>query len=338
MNINKAIEISDARIQFVSLVDEAANMRTFLITKGKDGSAEFSTYGKILKVNDETHYITGIVYEPMVEDAHGNYMTEEEIQKAAYWFAKNGDQVDLQHSFEAVEGIAVVENYIAPSDMQVGGTLVSKGTWMMTAEVINPEVWKAVQRGEITGFSMGGIGRYSEEDVKLSQGGQTATQKEKQEKLSLFKRFGAMLGFDVVEKGTLTERHEIETIGFSNGTQSTEISAQADKAKGKDSSSVKSINKEEKQVDKQEIQQMAREAVKKALDERSTVEQTSQREAQADTVEKAEKTEAMIREMVEQTVTKAIQPILAARGVPSNLNDTNTTVEKTADIFQGLFV
>ncbi len=108
--VQKAVEISDAKIQFVSLVDKAANLKRFLITKQADGQAQFSTYSKILKVDAATHYITGIVYEPMTEDAHGNFMTEDEIRKAAYWFAKNGDKVDLQHSFETADGLTVVEN------------------------------------------------------------------------------------------------------------------------------------------------------------------------------------------------------------------------------------
>ena len=108
--VQKAIEISDAKIQFISLVDKAANKRQFLVTKQEGGSAQFSTTAKIVKVDAATHYITGIVYEPLAEDAHGNFMTEEEIRKAAYWFAKNGDKVDLQHSFESAEGLAVVDN------------------------------------------------------------------------------------------------------------------------------------------------------------------------------------------------------------------------------------
>ena len=43
MKVEKAIEISDAKIQFVSLVDKAANKRQFLITKADDGQAQFST-------------------------------------------------------------------------------------------------------------------------------------------------------------------------------------------------------------------------------------------------------------------------------------------------------
>lgn len=191
MKIEKAIAISDAKIQFVSLVDKAANKRRFLITKASDGQAQFSTTGKILKVDESSHYITGIVYEPLVEDAHGNYMTEDEIRKSAYWFAKNSDKVDLQHSFEQVDGVSVVENYVAPSDMTIADQPITKGTWVMTVEVNNPEIWNKVQKGEVTGFSMGGVGKYSETETELPE---TA------EKRGVFKKLASLLGFDVVEK------------------------------------------------------------------------------------------------------------------------------------------
>ena len=42
-NIEKAIEIRDARIRFVSLVDKAANLQSFLVTKNKDGEASFKS-------------------------------------------------------------------------------------------------------------------------------------------------------------------------------------------------------------------------------------------------------------------------------------------------------
>ena len=47
--IIKTRSISDAQIQFVSLVDKAANKKSFLITKSEDGKASFSAYGKIVK-------------------------------------------------------------------------------------------------------------------------------------------------------------------------------------------------------------------------------------------------------------------------------------------------
>lgn len=206
MKVEKAIEISDAKISFVSLVNKAANKRQFLITKADDGQAQFSTLGKILKVDETTHYVTGIVYEPLVEDAHGNFMTEEEIRKAAHWFAKNGDKVDLQHSFEAVEGVAVVETYVAPCDMEIGGETVIKGSWIMTAEITNTEVWEKVQKGEVTGLSMGGVGKYSETETTLAASAESA---------GLFARLAKALGFDVVKKGEVKDIYD-ESVKSSN--------------------------------------------------------------------------------------------------------------------------
>ena len=153
--IEKAYAITDAKISFVSLVDKAANKKQFLITKAEHGSASFASYGRIVNADADSHYITGIVYEPLTEDAHGNYMTEQEITKAAYWFAKNGNQVDVQHSFEPLEKAAVVESYVAPCDMSVGEQAIKKGTWMMTVEVDDPDIFEKVQKGEITGFFHG---------------------------------------------------------------------------------------------------------------------------------------------------------------------------------------
>lgn len=209
-NVQKAIAITDARISFVSLVDKAANKRSFLITKATDGNAQFSTYGRIIKADAEHHFITGIVYEPNTEDAHGNFMTEEEITKAAYWYAKNGNQVDLQHDFEALESADVVESWVAKADFNIGDETVKKGTWLMTVEVADEDVWNAVQKGEITGFSMGGVGKYDTEDTDLENiekdGTPTAT--EQAERKGIFKKLAAMLGIDVVEKGEMKDEYD----------------------------------------------------------------------------------------------------------------------------------
>ena len=223
-SINKAIEIFDAKIQFVSLVAKAANKRQFIITKDDGGAAQFSTYGKILKADAETHYVTGIVYEPLTEDSDGNFMTEAEIQKAARWFAKNGDKVDVQHSYEAVDGATVVESYIAPCDLTIEDTLVVKGTWVMTVEIENATLWDAIQKGEISGFSMGGVGKFSEEDIDLDDvtkaepaatasapaADPSAPLSEPQKK-GIVKTILSALGFDVVEKGAMLDEYNRRT-------------------------------------------------------------------------------------------------------------------------------
>lgn len=208
--VNKAYEITDAKISFVSLVDKAANKRKFLLTKAEGGQASFTTYGRIVKTDSDNHYVTGIVYEPMEEDSHGNYMTAEEITKAAYWYAKNGDKVDIQHSFEPLDNAAVVENWVAKADFKLGDEVIKEGTWLMTVEVTDEGVWESIEKGEITGFSMGGLGNYSEEDVELDS---VSKQQETSEKKGLIKQLAAALGLNVVEKGAMAELYEQRSKG-----------------------------------------------------------------------------------------------------------------------------
>ena len=128
-------------------------------------------------------------------------MTKEEITKAAHWFMKNGGDVDIQHCFKKCEGAEVVESYVAKCDMEIEGQEVKEGTWVMTMEISDPGVWEAVQKGEITGFSMGGSGVHSDEDVELPVVEKT------EEPKGLLKKLAKTLGFDVVEKGAVKDAY-----------------------------------------------------------------------------------------------------------------------------------
>lgn len=216
--IAKSYEMTDAKITFVSLVGKAANKKQFIITKSEDGKATFQTYGRILCADPESHYVTGIVYEPMVEDTQGNYMTEEEITKAAHWFAKNGNQVDLQHSFEPLEGAVVVESSVTKCDMELEGQQIKKGTWLMTVEITDPEIYASIQKGDITGFSMGGTGTYSLVDTDISDGDPVEKDVEGK-KRSILKQLGELLGIGgkttaegTVEKGKVMDKYLDRTI------------------------------------------------------------------------------------------------------------------------------
>ncbi|MCR5788625.1 MAG: hypothetical protein K6G83_01940 [Lachnospiraceae bacterium] len=204
--VGKAREIFNAKIQYVSLVDAAANKRKFLLKKAKDGTCSFVNYGRIIKADTESHYVTGIVYEPMTEDTDGEFMTAEEIRKAAYFYVKNSESVDIQHSFEPETSCSVVESWIAKADFSLGGQDVKEGTWLMTVEVTNDDLWDRIQKGEITGFSMGGVCMSSEEEVDLSE---VEKNNEKQpENKGLLTKFAEFLGIKVVEKGNVAEMYE----------------------------------------------------------------------------------------------------------------------------------
>ncbi len=88
----------------------------------------------ILKQDASQQIAYGIVYEPLVKDAHDDYMTAEEIEKAAHIFLKDYRQIDKQHDFTSQVG-DVIESYIAPADFELGGETVTKGTWVMAVKV-----------------------------------------------------------------------------------------------------------------------------------------------------------------------------------------------------------
>ena len=139
----------------VSIVDKAANKRSFLLMKS-DQQPNVEADVKLLKRDEAQQIVYGVVYEPDVVDAHGDFMDAEEIEKAAHVFLKEFRNVDKQHDFTSKVG-EVIESYIAPADFELGGQTVTKGTWMMAVKVVD-DVWQSIQKGEYTGFSLAGYG------------------------------------------------------------------------------------------------------------------------------------------------------------------------------------
>ncbi|HDR8039591.1 TPA: hypothetical protein QCZ17_001783 [Bacillus cereus] len=151
-------ELKNANISYVSLVTKGANGRQFAIMKSATAKQpNISKQVPILKTEEDKQLVTGVVYEPDVEDSHGDTMTAEEIEKAAYTFMENYQHIDKQHDEIAGKG-TVVENWIAKSDMTVGEQEVKAGTWLMTVRVDDADTWEEIKKGEVTGFSMGGFG------------------------------------------------------------------------------------------------------------------------------------------------------------------------------------
>jgi hypothetical protein len=82
-------------------------------------------------------------------------MTPAEIEKMAYGFMESLrlTQIDKNHDGEANKGV-VVESFIARS----GDPDFPEGTWALGVHVTDDGTWKAIEKGEITGFSIAGRG------------------------------------------------------------------------------------------------------------------------------------------------------------------------------------
>ena len=312
-NIEKAIEIRNARIRFVSLVNKAANLQSFLVTKNKDGEASFTTCGQIVKADADNHYVTGIVYEPMVKDSQGNFMTEDEIVKAARWYAKNGNMVDVQHSFSPLSSASVVESWVAKADFSLGDKAVKKGTWLMTVEISDDKIWNRIEKGEITGFSMGGVGEYATEDVdididNLEKSFNDATPKKRR---GIIKTLLSLLDGEKQEEKEVT-KDEMKAI----------VSETIEKSAGSIAAEVAKIIKEEAQ----------------AADNGASQASSEEKSAEADNTKDAEKKEepltkeeigAMITQAVKEAVPAMIKEALAAqRGTTQQSDEADVNKSK----------
>lgn len=147
--------MTEVKIKFISLVTKAANKKKFAIMKSENGTIEIDSF--IFKQDEDKRLITSIVYEPDVEDTQGDYMTAEDIEKAAHDFMTTyGEGADIQHDGKKAN-VDIVESWVAKTDTVIGGQFIKKGSWVATAKVNDDEIWDAVKKGRITGFSMGGL-------------------------------------------------------------------------------------------------------------------------------------------------------------------------------------
>ncbi|MCY7787327.1 XkdF-like putative serine protease domain-containing protein [Bacillus inaquosorum] len=162
-------ELVNAKITHVSYVDKAANQKQFFFMKSEK-QPDFQKEVKVLaKEADEQKLVYGIVYEPDTVDAHGDFMTAAEIEKAAHGFLKDARQIDKQHDFQGGVG-EVVESYVAPADFEMNGETIKKGSWVLVTKA-SEEVWEQIKKGEITGYSMAGTAETIEkqEEKPVSQ-------------------------------------------------------------------------------------------------------------------------------------------------------------------------
>lgn len=149
--------LKSVNVNFISLVDKAANQKT-IIFKSADPSK--NTYQKIVqlkKVDEDQHMVYGIVYSPDQPDTDGDFTNAEVIKQMAYDFMKNRNttNIDKQHDFNADEGF-VAESWITKSGDPIF-TLEPEGSWAVGIKVIKEDTWAKVKSGEITGLSMAGL-------------------------------------------------------------------------------------------------------------------------------------------------------------------------------------
>lgn len=100
------------------------------------------------------------------------FFTEDTIRELSEHFLFSGKQGSLTLEHEAtLNGISVVESWIVEDperDKSASyGFSLPKGTWFVTAKVLNDEVWNFVKEKNVAGFSVEGA--FTHEIIKQSQ-------------------------------------------------------------------------------------------------------------------------------------------------------------------------
>ncbi len=121
---------------------------------------EKAAFFKIIKLDKRQQIAGGVVYEPDVEDTQGDLASAKEIQRAMYRFmeryAKDTHRIKVLHKGRRYF-FPVLECFQPERDTVKGGEIVPAGAWWLMIKVANKSIWNRIEKGELSGFSMGGI-------------------------------------------------------------------------------------------------------------------------------------------------------------------------------------
>lgn len=160
--------LRDVNVEAISLVTKGANRKVFHLRKSEaelDDLIELPGPHRLVKADDWSA-VYCVVAEPGWEEAPGIgapdqaipdvWADEDEIRKAAHRFMENGALVNCLHKGLERWG-QIVENYIVPTDFDVDGQTIKKGSWVVAISP-TPAGRDAIEKGEFTGISIEGMG------------------------------------------------------------------------------------------------------------------------------------------------------------------------------------
>lgn len=118
--------------------------------------APFVHKAEVAKENGEKQRLVyGVVYAPYAVDAQGDWADEPTIEKAAHRWMLESQGHKIMHQLNT-DDVRVVESYLAPQDIRIGDAHVDKGSWVLVTKIMSDELWKKIETGEYTGYSLGG--------------------------------------------------------------------------------------------------------------------------------------------------------------------------------------
>lgn len=123
---------------------------------------------------DEEMVSYEVVYEPLVKDAHGEWMSEETIAEACNNFNYNLEKgivtANLFH-LEQTDAFTIESTWVQKEfDVKVVQTdeIIKAGSWVAKIQYHNEELWNLKKSGVIGGVSIGGKGKINQKTGEIT--------------------------------------------------------------------------------------------------------------------------------------------------------------------------
>jgi len=118
---------------------------------------------RIVKVDKKQQIVFAEVYVAGVPDSHGDFMTLAELTKTAHRFLEvhRAGEANVEHEGDVIEA-SIVESFMNLEKSEH----YMENAWVVGMHIRDPDVWDMVEKNELNGFSMEGLGK-SKEDQEL---------------------------------------------------------------------------------------------------------------------------------------------------------------------------
>lgn len=115
-----------------------------------------------------------VVYEPLIKDAHGEWMSEDTITEACENFNKNLEKgvvsANLFH-LEQTDAFTIESTWVQKEfDVKVAqtGEVIKAGSWICKIQYHSEDLWNLKKAGIIGGVSIGGKGKINQKTGEIT--------------------------------------------------------------------------------------------------------------------------------------------------------------------------
>ena len=112
---------------------------------------------ELREFDEERRHLTGPVLIPNRADLHGDIFTVNEVMSSCHYYNKNHfGHTDINHEY-SVECCSIIESYLLPVPIVLGGIELPEGSWIAVLEVdktnVGDVIWEMLHTEDLDGFS-----------------------------------------------------------------------------------------------------------------------------------------------------------------------------------------